>query len=64
MNRLYMETRFEQLINNADEACDVVIKVSRCNKTAWNRVTNMFATVSIKPISTTTTTNFELKQSD
>ena len=30
---------------NAGQACDVVIKVSTCIKTAWNRVRNMFATV-------------------
>ena len=30
---------------NAGQACDVVIKVFTCVKTAWNRVRNMFATV-------------------
>ena len=30
---------------NAGQACDVVIKVFRCIRTAWNRVRNMFATV-------------------
>ena len=30
---------------NAGQACDVVIKVSTCIRTAWNRVRNMFATV-------------------
>ena len=30
---------------NVGQACDVVIKVFLCIKTAWNRVRNMFATV-------------------
>ena len=30
---------------NAGQACDVVIKVFMCIKTAWNRVRNMFATM-------------------
>ena len=30
---------------SAGHACDVVIKVFTCIKTAWNRVRNMFATV-------------------
>ena len=30
---------------NASQACNVVIKVFTCIKTAWNRVKNMFATV-------------------
>ena len=30
---------------NAGQACDVVIKVSTCIRTAWNRVRNTFATV-------------------
>ena len=30
---------------NAGQACDVVIKVFTCIKTAWNRVRNMFAMV-------------------
>ena len=30
---------------NGGKACDVVIKVFTCIKTAWNRVRNMFATV-------------------
>ena len=34
----------EQLIT-AGQACDVVIKVFTCIKTAWNRVRNMFTTV-------------------
>ena len=37
---------------NAGEACDVVINVFTCIKTAWNRVRNMSATV----LTTTTTT--------
>ena len=41
----YMETRLKTIDYNAGEACDVVIKVFTCIKTAWNRVTNMFATV-------------------
>ena len=35
----------EQLVYNAGQAFDVVIKVFTCIKTAWNRVRNMFATV-------------------
>ena len=30
---------------NAGQACDVVIKVFTCVKTAWNRIRNMLATV-------------------
>ena len=30
---------------SASQACDVVIKVFTCIKTAWNRVRNKFATV-------------------
>ena len=30
---------------NAGQACDVVIKVFICIKTAWNRVRNMFEMV-------------------
>ena len=51
----YMETRLKiidynageacNVVINAGEACDVVIKVFTCIKTAWNRVTNMFAMV-------------------
>ena len=37
---------------NAGQACDVVIKVFTCVKTAWNKVKNMFATV----LTTITTT--------
>ena len=40
-----METRLKTIDYNAGEACDVVIKVFTCIKTAWNRVRNMFATV-------------------
>ena len=49
-----METSFTAIIAagrnltidyNADETCDIVIRLFTCIKSAWNRVRNIFATV-------------------
>ena len=40
-----METRLKTIDYNVGQACDVVIKVFTCIKTAWNRVGNMSETV-------------------
>ena len=45
INAIIVAGRNRTIDCNAGQACDLVIKVFTCIKTAWNRARNMFAKV-------------------